>query len=84
MRKFMLAALAGSVVLAGCTTNPYTGERQVGVSAQSLRVVLPEAVIEDDEGTLSVAYGNAALAVCIALAREVESLRARVEELEAR
>lgn len=80
-REFVQAV---SHVKAGTYTRTDTGERQVGVSAQSLRVVLPEAVIEDDEGTLSVAYGNAALAVCIALAREVESLRARVEELEAR
>jgi len=33
MRTFMVAALAGSVVLAGCTTNPYTGERQVAKAA---------------------------------------------------
>lgn len=57
---------------------------QVGVSAQSLREVMPEAVIEDEQGNLSVAYGNAALAAVIELAREVKALRARVAELEAR
>lgn len=47
---------------------------QVGVSAQSLRYVMPEAVIEDQEGRLSVAYGNAALAACIELAKRVVAL----------
>ena len=57
---------------------------QVGVSAQSLREVLPEAVAEDDSGEhLSVAYGNAALAACIELAKELVALRAEVAELKA-
>lgn len=34
------------------------GKRNTGVIAQELRKVLPEAVVEDDEGYLSVAYGN--------------------------
>jgi outer membrane protein OmpA-like peptidoglycan-associated protein len=29
MRSLIIPALAGAVVLAGCTTNPYTGEQQV-------------------------------------------------------
>jgi hypothetical protein len=51
--------------------------RQVGVSAQSLRPLLPEAVIEatDDFKTLSVAYGNAAMASAVELAKEVVSLK---------
>ena len=55
---------------------------QVGVGAQSLRLFLPEAVIEGEEGKLSVAYGNTALAACVALAREIESLKARLEAVE--
>jgi len=58
-----------------------TGATQVGVSAQSLREVMPEAVMENDEGMLSVAYGNAALAACVALAKEVMSLRDEVRAL---
>jgi len=57
------------------------GVQQVGVSAQSLREVMPEAVMENDEGILSVAYGNAALAACVALAKEVMSLRDEVRAL---
>lgn len=55
---------------------------QVGVSAQSLQKVLPEAVLADSEGNLSVAYGNAALAACVELSKAVVALQARVEQLE--
>jgi len=54
---------------------------QVGVSAQSLQGVLPWAINESADGVLSVAYGNAALAASIALAREVVSLRRELNEL---
>lgn len=59
------------------------GSTQVGVSAQALRSVMPEAVMEADneEKTLSVAYGNAALAAAVALAREVEALKKEIAEL---
>lgn len=56
--------------------------RMVGVGAQHLDRVLPEAVMRNENGTLSVAYGNAALATCIALCREVMWLRERVRTLE--
>lgn len=52
-----------------------TGATQVGVSAQSLRPVMPNAVLESGTGNLSVAYGNAALASCVALAREFVSMQ---------
>lgn len=54
---------------------------QVGVSAQSLQNVMPNAIIEDSEGILSVAYGNAALVSAVELAKEVVSLKAEVTEL---
>ena len=53
---------------------------QVGVSAQSLQPVMANAVIEDD-GKLSVAYGNAALVAAIKLAERVVALEARIEAL---
>jgi hypothetical protein len=51
--------------------------RQVGVSAQSLQTLLPEAVTEanDDFKTLSVSYGHAAMASSVELAKEVVSLK---------
>ncbi len=57
---------------------------QAGVSAQSLREVLPEAVIESHDGDLSVAYGNAAMVSAIELAKKVVALQNKVAELEAR
>jgi hypothetical protein len=58
---------------------------QVGVSAQSFQKLLPEAILtaKDEMQTLSVSYGNAALASSVELAKEVVDLRARVATLEA-
>lgn len=53
--------------------------RQVGVSAQSLQTLMPEAVLDGEY--LSVSYGNAALAACVALAKEVTALKAELAEL---
>lgn len=57
---------------------------QVGVGAQSFQKLLPQAIetAKDEMGTLSVAYGNAALASAIELAKEVVDLRTRVAQLE--
>ena len=58
--------------------------RQAGVSAQSMQEVLPETVLEDIDGNLSVAYGNAALVSAVELAKEVVELKKRLEALEAK
>jgi len=55
---------------------------QVGVTAQALRPVLPNAVIEDAQGMLSVAYGNAALVAAVKLAQRVVEQDARIARLE--
>lgn len=57
-----------------------TKEHQVGVSAQSLQEVMPSAVVTSENGLLSVAYGNAALAACIMLAKEVVALRKELRD----
>jgi hypothetical protein len=49
--------------------------QQIGVSAQSLRNILPQAVIEDNNHVLSVAYGNVALSLCIELAKEIVKIK---------
>ena len=69
-------------VKAGTYRRKDIGTYQIGVSAQSLQTAMNEAVNEDANGMLSVAYGNAALTACVALAREVVALRRRVEMLE--
>lgn len=58
--------------------------RQVGVGAQSLREIMPEAVIEDADGVLSVAYGNAALAMVTVLCRELVGMRQKLAATMAR
>ena len=54
------------------------------MSAQSLQALLPDAIqtANDDMKTLSVSCGNAALASAVELAKEVVSLRQRLERLE--
>jgi hypothetical protein len=60
------------------------GSRDVGVGAQSLQTLIPEAVVEGSDGMLSVNYGGAALVAAIELAKVVEELRAEVKELKAK
>lgn len=55
-----------------------SGEHGVGVIAQEMREVLPQVVLEND-GTLSVAYGN----IVGVLIEAVKELSAKVEKLEA-
>jgi hypothetical protein len=57
---------------------------QDGVSAQSLQELLPHSVMENTEGKLSVAYGNAALVAAVKLAERVVALEARLAALEAK
>lgn len=54
---------------------------QVGVSAQDLQKILGPAVLEDADGMLSVAYGNAALVAAVELCKEVQRLHAEIELL---
>lgn len=54
-----------------------TGERKAGVIAQELKEVLPEAVVENENGYLSVAYGN----IVPLLIESIKELKKEVEEL---
>jgi hypothetical protein len=67
----------------GTYTRIDTGERQVGASAQDMQKVLSEAVLvnQDDDKTLSLAYGNAALVAAIELAKEVQLLKEEIKQL---
>jgi hypothetical protein len=69
-------------IKSGTYTRIDSEERQAGVSAQDFQKLLPETVSEDNQGTLSLAYGNAALVSAVELAKEVTDLRARVAQLE--
>ena len=70
-----------SQVKSGVYDRTDTDLTQVGVSAQSLQEVMPEAVVTNESGELSVAYGNAALAACIEMAKEIVALKAMIEEM---
>jgi DNA polymerase III sliding clamp (beta) subunit (PCNA family) len=52
--------------------------RQIGVRAQALQKILPEAVRENDTGFLSANYGAAAMVIALNLVREVAALKARL------
>jgi hypothetical protein len=52
---------------------------QVGVGAQSLRLVMEHAVMEGEDGKLTVAYGNAALVACVKLAGRIVELEKLLE-----
>ncbi len=56
---------------------------QEGVSAQSLKNLLPHSVLRGVDGKLSVNYGNAALVSAIQLAQRVVDQDAKIAKLEA-
>jgi hypothetical protein len=68
-------------VKSGIYTRVDTSETQVGVSAQSLAAVLPEATKIDKNGMMSIAYGQAALVATIELAKYVAELKKEIEAL---
>jgi hypothetical protein len=68
--------LAG--VKSGTYTRLDTGARQAGSSAQDWQRLLPEVISEDEEGTLSLGYGNAALVAVVELAKRVLELEHRL------
>lgn len=57
-----------------------SGNRGIGVIAQELAAVVPEAVQVNDDGLLSVAYGN----LVGVLIEAVKELSGKVDRLEAR
>lgn len=71
-------------VKTGTYTRTDSNERQAGSSAQDWQKLLPEVVLKasNEEGTLSLAYGNAALVSAVELAKKVVSLEERLAKLE--
>lgn len=61
-------------------TRKEDGSNGVGVIAQEMQEVLPEVVVEGQNGHLAVAYGN----ITAVLINAVKELSARVKELEAK
>ena len=74
-----LERLAG--VKSGTYTRLDTGARQAGSSAQDWQKLLPEVVTvgDDEQATLSLGYGNAALVAAVELAKVVVELKAELQ-----
>lgn len=66
----------------GTYTRIDTGEIQAGTSAQDWQKVLPEVVLSDKDGMLSLNYGNAAMVTILKLAEKVIELENRLLKLE--
>jgi hypothetical protein len=58
-----------------------TGAKQVGISAQDLAKVLPNAVAVDKHGYFHVAYAQAALVAAVALSKKVVDLEKQLAAL---
>ena len=75
-------ALSKVLCIRGCsytrTDLPATSARQIGVIAQNVSAVVPEAVHVGSDGRMSVAYGNL-VALAIEAIREVTQLQSRLE-----
>jgi hypothetical protein len=71
-------------VKSGTYTRIDTNVRQAGASAQDWQKLLPEVVGANDQGDLTLAYGNAALVSAIELAKRVVSQDAKIATLEDR
>ena len=54
---------------------------QAGISAQDMQKILPQVVLEDKDGYLSMAYGNAAMVAVIELTKRVLELEAKLASL---
>ena len=77
------SALDKVLHLRGCTYTKIgddSHKKYVGVIAQELQEVLPEAVSSDQDGMLSVAYGN----ITALLIQAIKELSGRVDEIAAR
>lgn len=76
-----ITKLAG--IKAGTFDRTDINEQQVGVSAQALQTILPQAVQHNKEhDLLSVSYGNAALTAAVYLARRVLELEQKLDKLQ--
>jgi hypothetical protein len=73
-----------ATVKSGTYTRIDTNERQAGSSAQDWQKLLPEVVGANEQGDLTLAYGNAALVSAIELAKRVVSQDAKIASLEDR
>ena len=63
-------------------TDNCAAKTQDGVSAQSLQPLMPNSILTDSDGMLSIAYGSAAMVSAVQLAKRVVEQDARIARLE--
>ena len=78
-----ISAIAEAPIIRYTMKDDEQKRERIGSVAQYWQKVMPEAVTEDAEGTLSMNYGEISLASVIALAREVKKLKAEIERMKA-
>jgi hypothetical protein len=71
-------------VRCGTYTRTVSGERQVGLSAQSVQRIIPEAVLMNADSYLSLNYGAAAAVATVALAEKLLSMQQVISDLQNR
>ena len=76
-----LSMIANAPIIRYSMKDDETQRMRVGSVAQYWQKVMPEAVCEAADGTLSMNYGVISLVNVIALAREVRQLKAEIEQL---
>ena len=76
-----LSMIANAPIIRYSMKDDETQRMRVGSVAQYWQKVMPEAVCEAADGTLSMNYGEISLVNVIALAREVRQLKAEIEQL---
>ena len=76
-----LSSIAEAPIIRYTMKDDEKKRERVGSVAQYWQKVMPEAVTADDEGTLSMNYGEISLVNLIALAREVKHLKEEINRL---
>ena len=72
--------IAGAPIIRYSMKDDETHRMRVGTVAQYWEKVIPEAVSKADNGILSIAQGDICMVCIIAMAREIERLKAKIND----
>ena len=75
-----LSMIAGAPIIRYSMKDDETHRMRVGTVAQYWEKVMPEAVSKADDGILSIAQGDICMVCIIAMAREIERLKAKIND----
>ena len=79
-----LEAIASASVIRFTWKNRHDSRVHVGGIAQEWEKILPEAVVKDADGRLSMDYGVIGMVAAVSLAREMQDQQAKIASLEER